>query len=282
MAKSVELYGKLCIPDKPMRALMIVVHGIGEHSGCYERFSERFVSQSIGILLFDLRGHGRSPGIRGHASIRLIQKDIHIIVQNMNKRFPDLPIVLFGHSMGGHFVLNYAIAENGAVQGIIASSPFLKMVNPPSPMLIRLAGLASRLAPWITVSPGIKASQLSHSGAAPRSTKTDPLLHKRISIGLFCGLLRNSNVILHEKYLFNIPILLMHGSADTLTSYQASKTFAQNAGKCATFKKWNEMRHALLNDIGNEAVFQYIMKWLSKNVIENGTIQNSRKMYRIV
>jgi len=281
MPKSIELYGKLCIPDGRMTALVIIVHGIGEHSGCYYNWAEKFVTQSVGLLLFDLRGHGNSPGIRGHASLRLINDDLREIIKNMNKRFPDLPIVLFGHSLGGHLVLHYAIGNNDKVQGIIASSPWLKLVHAPSPLLVRLAGWISRVAPWITVSTGIKASQLSQDGVTTKSTKTDPVLHKKISIGLFSDLWTNGGYILHNKDRLNIPLLVMHGSADPLTSYQASKSFSKNAGGYATFKIWHGMRHDLLNDAGNEVVFQYAMKWLSKNVIENGNLQNNRKMYRI-
>ena len=272
MAKSIELYGKLCIPDGQMRALVIVVHGIGEHCGCYDSLSEKFVRQSVGLLVFDLRGHGHSPGLRGHTSIRLIHDDLREIIQSMNKRFPDLPVVLFGHSMGGLIVLSYVINKNVAVQGIIASSPWLKLVRPPSSLLVRLAGWTSCVTPWITVSTGIKASQLSQDGIVTKSTKTDPLLHKKISIGLFFDLWKNGKFILHNKHQLHIPLLVMHGTADPLTSYQASKTFAQNAEGNVIFKKWHGMRHDLLNDAGNEVVFQYVMKWLTKNVIENGTI----------
>jgi len=155
------------------------------------------------------------------------------------------------------------------------------LVHAPSPLLVRLARWTSHVAPWATVSTGIKANQLSQDSVATKSTKTDPLLHKKISIGLFSDLWTNNECIFHNKYQFNSPLLVMHGTADPLTSYQASKSFAQNAGEYATFKKWHEMRHDLLNEVGNEVVFQYVMKWLSKNVIENGTIQNRSKMYRI-
>jgi alpha-beta hydrolase superfamily lysophospholipase len=262
-----------------MNVLIVIVHGIGEHSGCYDEWVERFVLQSVGVLVFDLRGHGRSPGIRGHASINTIKDDLRAIIKNMHKKFPGVPIVLFGHSMGGHIVLSYAINKNVKVQGIIASSPWSKLVHPPSPLLIRLAKWASHVVPWLTVRTGIKADQLSQTGA--KSTKTDPLLHKKISVKLFTDLWTNSETILRNKHRLHIPLLLMHGTADPLTSYQASKSFAQNAGEYTTFKQWHGMRHNLLNDTGNEVVFQYVMKWLSKQIIENGTVQNSCKMYRI-
>jgi alpha-beta hydrolase superfamily lysophospholipase len=279
--KSVELYGKLWIPDGSVNALVIMVHGIGEHSGCYDEWAERFTLQSVGFLAFDMRGHGHSSGIRGHASINAVKDDLRAIIKSMHKKFPGVPVVLFGHSLGGHIVLSYAIDKNVKVQGVIASSPWLKLVHPPSPLLIRLAGWASHIAPRLTVRTGIKSGQLSQNEAGTKSTKTDPLLHKKISIKLFTDLWMNSETILRNRHRLNIPLLLMHGTADPLTSYQASKSFTQNAGEYTSFKQWRGMHHDLLNDTGYEAVFQYVMKWLTKKVIENGTVQNSRKMYRV-
>lgn len=288
ISQSVELHGKLSTPDGVsdvlsgqglMKALVVMVHGIGEHSGCYDRLAERFVAQSAGFLTFDLRGHGRSSGVRGHASVKAIKSDLRVIVKSMCKKFPDVPIVLFGHSMGGHVVLSYALDKNIRVQGIIALSPMLKLVRPPSPLLFRLARWTSHVAPWFTVRTGIKANQLSKN--TTRNSKTDPLLHKRISVKLFVDLLTNSETIFRNKHRLNVPLLLMHGTADPITSHQGSQSFARNTSEYTTLKLWHGMYHDLLNDAGNEAVFQYITKWLSNKIIQNGKVQNGRKMYRV-
>jgi len=268
-SESVELYGKLFVPDGSVNALMIIVHGIGQHSGCYDEWAEKFAMQSIGVLSFDLRGHGRSPGIRGHASIRVIKDDLKAIIANMRQKFTDIPIVLFGHSMGGHIVLSYVVDENDEVlQGVVASSPWLKLVRPPSTLLVKTAKWASRITPWLTVHTGIRAEQLSQGGIGTKSTKKDPLLHKKISIKLFTDLYANSELLLRNKYLLNTPILVMHGTSDTLVSCKASKSFARKNRKMITFRKWSKMHHDLLNDTGKDMVFRFVMFWLSNNVIK--------------
>ena len=261
----IVMYGKLFTPSNaPLNALVIVIHGIGEHCGCYDELAEKFAAQSVGVFSFDLRGHGHSPGRRGHTSIENIKDDLRFVIDIMRQKFLDVPVVLFGHSLGAHIALSYAIDGNVNVQGIIASSPWLKMVKPPSSMLVGLAKWTSPVLPWITVKTGIKAAQLAQGGVGVRSSKNDPLLHKKISIKLFSDLWTNSKTILCNPYRIKIPLLVMHGTADPLTSYHTSESFVQNVGEYATFKPWNDKRHNLLNDIGSEEVFQYMMKWLSQ------------------
>ncbi len=281
ISTSVRLYGVLWIPDTPMNALILMVHGIGEHSGCYVRWAQKFVDQSIGFLAIDLRGHGRSTGKRGHATMKEMKNDLKMILKDVRKRIPKIPIVLYGHSMGGQVVLSYALDKGAKVQGVIASSPWLQLVKPPAKIMIRAAKILSRVAPSLTLTSGVKANQLAHDGMETKSTKTDPLMHKRISVKLFTDLLENGEHIMHSKHRLHIPLLLMHGSADQLTSYHASKMLANNAGKYTEYKQWKGMYHDLHNDTNNEAVFQYVMKWITKLVKNNGSIQNHRKLYRV-
>ena len=273
-----DLFGKLYIPDGQMCTFVIMVHGIGEHSGCYDEWAEKFVRQSVGFLAFDLRGHGHSPGKRGHASIQLILNDLRVVIRDIRQKFPNVPIVLFGHSMGGSIVLRYVVDDDIAVQGVIVSSPWLKLLHPPSSILVWIAKWASHIVPWLCVRTGIKADQLSQGDNTTKSTKTDPLLHKKISIKLFSDLWSNGEMMLHKKLRTEIPLLLMHGDADTLVSFQAVKTFVKRNRKFIYLKKWHKMRHDLLNDVGKDVVFRYVMQWLSKQIIKDGTVQNSSKL----
>lgn len=277
----IKLYGKIWLPESPVRAMIIMVHGIGEHCGCYEHLAEKYADQFVGFLAFDLRGHGRSPGKRGHTTLKDIKNDLRTVIRNVRKKFPKVPVILYGHSMGGHAVLSYALDKKVKVQGIIASSPWLKLEHPPAVFLIKLAKAVSRILPSLTVQTGVTSDQLAKGETATKSTKTDPLMHKKISLKLFADLWENGEKILCSKHKLNIPLLLMHGKDDRLTSYQASKLFAQNAGKFTDFKAWKNMNHDLHNDQGNEAVFQYTLKWILRLVKNNGTIQNNSKMYRV-
>lgn len=204
-----------------------------------------------------------------------------MVLHDVSQKIPAIPVVLYGHSMGGNIVLNYAMGKHVKVQGIIASSPWLELVKPPSRFLVRLAKIAVHLMPSMTLSTGIKANQLAHEGTAVKSTKTDPLMHKKISVKLFVDLWESGEIILRSKHRVNVPLLLMHGNADKLVSCQASRSFVHNTGEKTKFKQWNGMYHDLHNDAANEAVFQYVLKWISGLDIKNGKVQNNSKIYRI-
>ena len=268
-SEKVELYGKLFVPEDSVNALIIFVHGIGQHCGCFDEWAEMFAMQSYGVLTFDLRGHGRSPGIRGHTTINIIKDDIYFIINNMRQQFPDIPFILFGHSMGGQIALSIAVDKNADIQGFIASSPWLKLVRPPSSLWLKLGKWASHVAPWITIRTGIKANQLSQDGVSVKSSKKDPLLHKKISIKLFSELYANGEILLRGKHDLDTPFLVMHGTSDTLVSIKASKLFARKnrkSRKQINFRKWTKMHHDLLHDVGKDMIFRFVIYWLSWNV----------------
>ena len=225
--KSVNLYSNLHLPDGRAKALVIVLHGIGEHGGCYDDFAKYLVSQSIAVFTYDQRGSGRSTGVRGHATVNALKNDLNHIIDKMQKKMPVLPIILFGHSMGGQIALSYALDTGSVVQGVIASSPFIRLTHPPSALWLKIAKWASYIVPWLTINTGVRAEQLAEISDKPKSIKKDPLLHKKVSIKFFTDLFANGEKILQNKPNHQAPILLMHGTIDALTSYHASKLFAK-------------------------------------------------------
>ncbi len=281
--KRARLYGRMWLPQQSMTGLVIMIHGVGEHSGCYEQWAQKFVNESIGFLAFDLRGHGKSTGKRGHASYKAIKDDLRWVIKTMRKKFPQTPLILYGHSMGGNIVLEYALSRGVNVQGIIASSPWLKLVNPPSPIIMRVAKFVAKIFPSFTVRTGVRSEELGNTEAAGKSTKKDPLLHKKISVKLFMDIWNNGEWIMRNKHKINTPLLLMHGSLDQLTSCKATQSFARHSGPNTKFKQWRGMFHDLYNDPNNEIVFQYVVSWISRTIEKYGVVQNDskRKLYKV-
>jgi alpha-beta hydrolase superfamily lysophospholipase len=265
------LYGKQSFPDAGADTVIIMLHGLGEHSGCYEHWAEKFVQQSFGWVIFDWRGHGRSCGKRGHTTLKELNSDLRAVIQRVRAAHPVARLILYGHSMGAHIALDYAMAGGKYVDGIIASSPWLEMLQAPPDFLVRLGVVAARIFPSWTVATGIKSEQLTQYGGG-KTSKTDPLIHKRISIKLFSDLFRHSEVLMQNQQWPDVPLLLMHGTSDHLISYRSCVSVARHIGLPAC-KIWEGMGHDLHNEIDNKAVFQYVLKWIQQ-IPEHGAVPN--------
>jgi len=264
----IKLHTKLIIPPDNVKALVVIVHGVGEHGGCYDELVEMFVSHSIGVFTYDQRGHGLSPGTRGHAAMDDLKSDLKYFVNDLKKKFSNIPIVILGHSMGGQLALRCAIEKDVPVQGAIAASPMIKLVNPPSRILLKIALWISRIAPCITIKAGIKSEHLAETTVEkPKDSKKDPLLHGRISLKLFTDLYYHGEKLIKKRQSSNMPVLLMHGTDDPLVSFDAGKLFAQKNKIFVYFKKWHKMRHSLLKDAKKEMVYKHLLTWIFIKVI---------------
>ncbi|HOT15327.1 MAG TPA: lysophospholipase [Bacteroidales bacterium] len=233
-----------------------IVHGLGEHSGRYEEWANMFGEKNIAVASFDFRGHGLSDGKRGHAfSFHKLYDDIDAFLTEVKRRFPLVPLVLYGHSLGGSLVLNYYMSgKSYHTSAIIVTSPWFKLVNEPSKFLIDFTMALSRFLPFITVSNRINPLLLSRDRQIAEEYTKDPLVHNKISLRLFHEAYRMGIKASKQAYKLNIPTLIMHGENDAITSSATSVEFARNTGPFLS-----------LHDLCKKMVFQHILHWLQVN-----------------
>ncbi len=113
--------------DRPLKAVVCLVHGIGEHSGRYAHVAEAFCRQDYALFAPDMRGHGLSEGLKGHLpASETILNDVDVYLSEAAKRYPGIPVFLYGHSLGGIFVLYYGLKKPGSLAGVISTSPGLR------------------------------------------------------------------------------------------------------------------------------------------------------------
>ena len=136
----IKLFCSSWKPIDPPRAVLFIVHGLGEHSGRYDEMSSVFVAQYIAVFSFDLRGHGQSGGKKGHAnSINQLVEDMEIALMKCRSLFLEIPVFLYGHSMGGQIVASYLDKKKSKeIAGAIISSAWFQLVNPPPSWQISL------------------------------------------------------------------------------------------------------------------------------------------------
>ena len=242
------------------------MHGLGEHSGRYTHLAA-FLNQAGYVLLsFDLRGHGKSEGQRGHApSYEALLNEVSHLLEEAAQRYPDRPRFLYGHSLGGNLVIGYALRRRPQLAGVIATGPLLRPAFEPPAWKMTLGKIMYSLWPTLSMSNEIDRQGLSRDPEVVRAYNGDPLVHDRVSARLGMDMLEAGLWALEHAAEFPLPLLLMHGSADHITSAQASREFAAQAGDRCTLKIWDGFYHEIHNEPEQGQVFRYLVEWLTSN-----------------
>lgn len=260
-----KLYMHEWLPENDPQAVILYVHGLGSHGGRLGHWAERFTEQGMAFLAYDQRGHGRSDGKRGRpVHIKQLVNDVKTMVGHLRETFPDLPVVLYGHSMGSTIAINYVISTTTTVDALIVTSPWLKLVKPPSSTLISLVRPLLKIAPGITLSNGLDPADISTDPSEVQKYRDDPLVHDRISIGLFHTTYEAGYTALRNVYKINCPFLIMHGTADRITSAKASEEYVMNTSDRTRLVLWKDAFHELHHEPLRGEVFGAVADWLTE------------------
>ncbi len=261
------LYAQLWAPDEVSNGVICLIHGIGEHVNRYHYWAERAVSEGFVFMGFDLCCSGRSEGKRGlMPSFDSVLDDIELLIKQAKHRFPDIPVFLYGHSMGGTLVLNYAIKRDAKINGLFVTSPWLLLKNKPSGFMVSLVRMLSGVFPNLTIDTGSSSGveRLSRDMDVVENYKNDPLVHSKISLKMIISLLDAASFALDNASKLKLPVLLMHGSSDQITDPEGSRLFAESNEEKCTLKIWEGLYHEMYNEPEKEEVFNYLMNWINK------------------
>ena len=180
------------------------------------------------FLAFDLRGHGKSEGKRGHTpSYNQLMNDMEEVLKEVQNKYPDLPCFLYGHSMGGNLVLNYLIRKKPKLKGAIVTSPWLQLAFSPTKLEMLFAQIIDKVYPSFTMKNTIKTNFLSHNPLIEPEYINDPLVHKVITPRMFICIEQSGLWAIDHASELEVPLLLMHGSDDHITPSKPVKSFRQ-------------------------------------------------------
>ncbi len=253
-------------PDSP-KAIVVLIHGHGEHINRYQHVASAFVDAGYALQGFDLRGHGKSAGQRGHTpTYESLMDDITDFIGDARTRYPGLPVFLYGHSMGGNQVINYALRSPQGLKGVIATAPWIKLAFDPPVAQVMVAKLLNNILPSFSLASGLSQAALSRDPQVVSKYAADPLVHDKISVRLYTGMYSNGISSLERAAELKIPMLLMHGSADKLTSAKASSEFAKKAGALVTLRIWDGFYHEIHNEPEKAEVIQTMIDWMDKTL----------------
>ncbi len=261
-----QLFTQSWLPEPPVHGVIALVHGFGEHSGRYTYLAEALTAAGYAFNAFDLRGHGHSPGLRGHVDHwEQFLADIAASLPVASALAPQTPLFLFGHSMGGLLALNFAIRHPQGLAGIIASAPLLTQPNV-APWLNLASSVMSRIKPDFSLDTGLKPEVISRDPAEVKRYAEDPYVHGRASARLGVELRNAQSWTQQHAGDLRIPLLLYHGTGDRLVPIAGSRTFFGNV--TVADKQWIEWPggyHESHNDIQRNEVLTAVVAWLASH-----------------
>ena len=263
-ADGLEMFAQSWEPDETPRAVVCLVHGLGEHSGRYAHVGKAFVEAGFVLTGFDVRGHGKSGGPRGHTpSYDALMDDIDLFIHLVAGRYPGLPRFLYGHSLGGNFVINFALRCRPELVGVIATGPWLKLAFQPASSKVMLGKIMNNILPGFSQASGLDTRALSHDPEVVNAYENDPLVHDKISARLFLNVFESGLWALDHAAEIPLPLLLMHGGADRIISLEASRQFAASAGDKVTLRIWDGSYHEIHNEPEQGEVFTVMIDWMN-------------------
>jgi acylglycerol lipase len=242
-----------------------VVHGLGEHAGRYERFAKGMATHGMGTFAVDLRGHGNSPGPRGHVdSWSQWTDDVSAFVKHVES-VAGGEVVPLGHSFGGVTLLSAVLAGKlPRSRRFIVSSAALKVKVEVPAWKIKLGTATSKLIPRLALDNEVDPKLLSRLPEVVEAYRTDPLVHSRITSRLYTEWLAATKHILDHAGEINIPFLILAGTDDGLIDPAGSQALHDRARSMSKLRLLEGRYHEPFNDRDNEEVFTLITNWLAK------------------
>ena len=247
------------------RAVVLIVHGLGEHAWRYDPVAQRLNEWGFCVRAYDQRGHGESGGARGVLPEEdTLLDDLAEVLEDTRSHIAEpwaCPLILLGHSMGGLIASTFVQRGMAPVDGLVLSSPALDAGV--GVLQKKLIGLLYRFAPNFAISNGLDASKISHNAAIVEAYKKDPLVHDRISARLAQFIDGNGPRVVAAAPRWRVPTLLMYAGADSLVRPAGSKAFAAAAPRDKVHSQAFEgLYHEIFNEADPSAVFGTLKGWL--------------------
>lgn len=251
------------------RGTLVVTHGFAEHSECYDQFFAKGMNaRAWNVIGWDLRGHGRSEGKRGHIDrFDLFSEDLASFIESLKKQGKlAMPFALVGHSMGGLIVLRY-LASHGAsgASALALSSPLLGVAVAVPPIKDFASRILLRIAPSLTLGNELRYADLSRDPEMLKTYEKDPLRHDKISPALYLGMLETIAYVKTRGAAVSLPTLLQMSGDDRIVSSKESRAFFDLiAAKDKKLLVYDESYHEIFNDLDRETVFSDLDSFLKK------------------
>ncbi len=243
------------------KAAVLLVHGIGEHSGRYEHVGKFLAANGYDVLAADNRGFGQTGGERAYVdTFDQYLDDIEALIEERTSL--GVPTVLLGHSLGGLIVATYLVADRPAVSLGVLSAPALAAVVPAwqryaAPVVGKLRGRQF-------IPAEIDGDVLTRDKAVQEAYMNDPLVIKGATARLGAEIFTTMRETTERLHLLKLPLYVLHGDADALVPPAASAPLDRLAN--VTRRMWPGLRHECFNEPEQVEVMTEMVAWLDAQV----------------
>jgi len=268
---NLALYYQSWLPVEAPKAILLLVHGFAEHSGRYANIVNYFVPKGYTVYGLDHRGHGKSEGLRGYVEqFSYYLDDLKTFFDIVRGEHRDVKIFLFGHSFGGLIATTYAVRYQHEFDGLILSGAGLKVDTGFLPVLTVIVRMLSLLLPKVGLVT-INASFISQDKAVVDAYVSDPLVFRgKVPARSGSEIARVMQKLTHEMPKIDLPILIMHGTADRLANWKGSEMLYERVSSCnKTLKLYEGFYHEIFNEPGREQVFSDMETWLETRLTKS-------------
>jgi alpha-beta hydrolase superfamily lysophospholipase len=263
-----SIYYRVWSPEQP-KACIVVVHGLAEYSGRYERFAEVMNASDYTVCALDLPGHGRSAGRPGYIDQFSDYLDaVEDFLARIKRSQGDIPLFLLGHSLGGLIASSFILHHQKAFNGLILSGPAIQPTAPPPRIQVVTVRLLAKIAPQLGVMQ-LDANGVSRDPAEVKRYVEDPFIyHGKVSARSVAELFAAMQVIQNRAAEISLPLLILHGGADAMTA-PAGSTFLHDkvSSTDKTLHIYPGLYHEIFNEAEREEIFAQVTDWLDAHLV---------------
>lgn len=258
-------------PNTTVKARVLLIHGIGEHSARHQHTIDFLLSKGIEVVRFDLRGSGKSGGRRQWIeSFDDYVEDAAAALLWIQRELPSLPLYVLGHSLGGAIAIHFAATYHRTLEGLILSSPAYKVGAAVSPLSIFIGKKLARVLPTLRFPSIESVGSLSRDREVEIAYRNDPLCCHFSTLQQGTAILKALDQILQKASLIQCPVLMVHGTHDPVIQPAGSAQILLKLGAADRVLHYLPLtRHEPHNDIDKDHYFGLLWQWLEKQLATN-------------
>ncbi len=250
---------------KDARALVVLVHDLGDHIGRYSAFTNALVNERFAVALFDQRGHGRSAGRRGHVNrfsdwVEDVAGFVHFSQTALNR---DVPLFLVGVGLGALIGINFLLTHEKTVGGFVGLNMLVESGIRLPAWRRRFGTKLASLLPKLSVDTRVRPTDMTADLDEQRALESDAFAHRRVSLGTWNEIERMLELVMGMPHRLHLPTLMLAGGRDSICAPQGTRQFVTRLSTIDGHERiYPNMRHDLLHESGRQEVIAEILHWV--------------------